>query len=690
MVAEISKTAPSSPEVKKQAEQEPTSPINSLSSETAEVKVIELPKPDLKPFQGPKAEISKPKVEAEISKQIPNPEKIESAPSRPEIKVQAIEEPKEEFIPQVQTYSSQPAQVEVVKDPKLEIRELAPQPAQVSTPDEAAKALAKIPGASINPTTPLNPATPLGSGADSASKLAQPSDPTLLITEVLLLGSIRAFPKTDLYDWLGPLIGRNVTFSQLEKAVGSITRNYRDRGYVAATALIPQQSFTGGRIEVMVYEGDLDPDRPVRFESKEGLRLNTEWAARIVKNAIGNEPIQQDSLERGLLMLQEIPGVSATVDLEPGLTQGTVRAAVVASEGKPVEGSLGANNMGAKSTGQNALSAEVRFNNALGQGEQLGFTYKPSEKKGQESYSLVSSIPVGDHGWRLGLSANHVTYRVDSDEDTRARGESDDITLTLRYPIQRSRALNQSLSVDLTAKRMSDYVNNETISEKSMSSVGATYSFDRTDLSTGNSLYGSVGLNLGKFDLTKNREAYEADQDGPKTHGGFSKTLINAGSSIRLPYNFILGISGSAQMASKNLNTSEKFGLGGPFGVRGYPVGEASGDEGWRISTELKRNLFTSARWGSVGPMLFYDTGSVTRYKRPDGIIEEDQTNSYRLSGWGAGIFASKPNTYDFRLMWATKLGKNPGQRLDDEDRLIDNDGTNSKSRLWATFTYSF
>jgi hemolysin activation/secretion protein len=489
---------------------------------------------------------------------------------------------------------------------------------------------------------------------------------------------------------MGPLIGRNVTFSQLEKAVGSITRNYRDRGYVAATALLPQQSFAGGRIEVMVYEGDLDPDRPVRFESKEGLRLNTEWAARIVKNAIGDEPIQQDSLERGLLMLQEIPGVSATVDLEPGLTQGTVRAAVVASEGKPVEGSLGANNMGAKSTGQNALSAEVRFNNALGQGEQLGFTYKPSEKKGQESYSLVSSIPVGDYGWRLGLNANHVTYRVDSDEDTQARGESDDITLTLRYPIQRSRALNQSLSVDLTAKRMSDYVNNETISEKSMSSVGATYSFDRTDLSTGNSLYGSVGLNLGKLDLTKNREAYEADQDGPKTHGGFSKTLINAGSSIRLPYNFILGISGSAQMASKNLNTSEKFGLGGPFGVRGYPVGEASGDEGWRISTELKRNLFTSAQWGSVGPMLFYDTGSVTRYKRPDGIIEEDQTNSYRLSGWGAGIFASKPNAYDFRLMWATKLGSNPGQRLDDEDRLIDNDGTNSKSRLWATFTYSF
>jgi hypothetical protein len=91
-----------------------------------------------------------------------------------------------------------------------------------------------------------------------------------------------------------------------------------------------------------------------------------------------------------------------------------------------------------------------------------------------------------------------------------------------------------------------------------------------------------------------------------------------------------------------------------------------------------------------MGPMVFYDTGGVTRQKTPYGSSQDEPVNQYRLSGWGAGIFASKPNTYDFRLMWATKLGTNPGQRLDDEDRLIDNDGTNSKSRLWATFTYSF
>lgn len=585
--------------------------------------------------------------------------------------------------PPEQTPSDDPPVAMSVQEPALEVSEI---PADIKLENSAVSSgtpPARLP--EIAPPTEQSPVV-----AENELKLPVPNEPTLLVTELVLMGSIRAFSKAEVFGWMGSVVGRNFTFPDLEKAVAAITRNYRDRGYVAATALIPQQSFANGRVEVMVYEGDLDPDRPVRFESKEGLRLDTEWAARIVKNAIGNEPIQQETLERGLLMLQEIPGVSATVDLEPGLTQGTVRAAVVASEGKPVEGSLGGNNMGAKSTGRNVGSAEVRFNNPLGQGEQLGLTYKPSEKQGQESYSLIGSIPVGDYGWRIGLSANHVTYRVDSDADTQARGESDDITVSFRYPIQRSRGLNQSFSVDVTAKKMSDYVNNESIAEKSMTSIGASYNFDVTDLSTGNTFFGSVGLTSGNLDLKKNPEFFEADQDGPKTHGGFLKTLINGGASIRLPANITFGLTGSTQTASKNLNTSEKFGLGGPYGVRGYPVGEGSGDEGWRISAELKSNLFSSPFWGSMGPMVFYDTGSVTRYKRPDGILEEGQTNSYRLSGWGAGIFASKPNTYDFRLVWATKLGKNPGQRLDAEDRLVDNDGTNDKSRLWATFTYSF
>ena len=38
------------------------------------------------------------------------------------------------------------------------------------------------------------------------------------------------------------------------------------------------------------------------------------------------------------------------------------------------------------------------------------------------------------------------------------------------------------------------------------------------------------------------------------------------------------------QLSSKNLDSSEKFTLGGIGGVEAYPSGEASGDEGRKIS----------------------------------------------------------------------------------------------------------
>ena len=49
-----------------------------------------------------------------------------------------------------------------------------------------------------------------------------------------------------------------------------------------------------------------------------------------------------------------------------------------------------------------------------------------------------------------------------------------------------------------------------------------------------------------------------------------------------------LQILGSMQLANKNLDSSEKFTLGGIGGVRAYPSGEASGDEGRKISFDLK------------------------------------------------------------------------------------------------------
>jgi Hemolysin activation/secretion protein len=97
----------------------------------------------------------------------------------------------------------------------------------------------------------------------------------------------------------------------------------------------------------------------------------------------------------------------------------------------------------------------------------------------------------------------------------------------------------------------------------------------------------------------------------------------------RLTDNNHLYLSFSGQRANKNLDSSEKFSLGGAYGVRAYPQGEGIGDEGYLAILELRHKL---SGWAQC--ILFYDTGSVTINHSPFGPAAPNTRN---LSGAGFG-----------------------------------------------------
>ena len=55
-----------------------------------------------------------------------------------------------------------------------------------------------------------------------------------------------------------------------------------------------------------------------------------------------------------------------------------------------------------------------------------------------------------------------------------------------------------------------------------------------------------------------------------------------------LPAGFSLNLQWRGQWTNNNLDSSEKFSLGGPYGVRAYATAEAMGDRGWLGSVELR------------------------------------------------------------------------------------------------------
>ena len=79
-------------------------------------------------------------------------------------------------------------------------------------------------------------------------------------------------------------------------------------------------------------------------------------------------------------------------------------------------------------------------------------------------------------------------------------------------------------------------------------------------------------------------------------------------------------VHANAQHANQNLDSSERFGLGGAQGVRAYPSGEGYGDEGALLQTELR------IRAGYFTPYGFYDAGWVRLNANPwtDGPNHRD------------------------------------------------------------------
>jgi hemolysin activation/secretion protein len=136
----------------------------------------------------------------------------------------------------------------------------------------------------------------------------------------------------------------------------------------------------------------------------------------------------------------------------------------------------------------------------------------------------------------------------------------------------------------------------------------------------------------------------------------------------------------SGQSADKNLDSSEKFYLGGSSGVRAYPSSEAGGASGQLLNLELRARL-------PEGLMLvgFYDWGHVTQ-NRDDHFSAAPAPNSYHLQGAGLVLGWISSYRLNLKATWARRIGSNPGANLSGRDQ----DGSLNKNRFWLQASMPF
>ncbi|HZN41630.1 MAG TPA: ShlB/FhaC/HecB family hemolysin secretion/activation protein, partial [Planctomycetota bacterium] len=454
-------------------------------------------------------------------------------------------------------------------------------------------------------------------------------------------------------------IGKELDFDGLNEAATKARAYYRSRGYFLAQAYLPQQAIRGGSVQIGIIEGrvgQLELDR----------NPNSNISTRLLAGIIGahltqGDVITETGLERPLLLINDLPTAQVISEIRPSRTVGAADLRVNVDKGSnPVDGYLDFDNQGSRFTGEFRTGGNLNVNTPLGWGDQ--FTFRGFRSSGMWYARVAYLVPVTYYGTRLGFSYTEFDYTLGKQfAPQHINGEGEVGSVYAFHPIVRTRNTNAILQTSYEEKRLTD-------------KTGATGALEFRDIRTTKlGLVGdwrdgilSGGLNAYSTTYTRGRVSIDpsaiaqADDTGHRTAGSFHKFNLEARRLQRLSENANLLLAYVGQKASKNLTSSERLSLGGPGGVRAYPVGEASGHSGHLVQLEA-RYIWPGFKVfeGDFTVFGFYDVGRIKANEQP---IAADVENYRSISGYGAGLSLGKEGSFSLRVSFAFRYGKEEPQ----------------------------
>lgn len=463
-------------------------------------------------------------------------------------------------------------------------------------------------------------------------------------------------------------LNRPVSFFDLQQAALAVATAYRQTGWIVR-AYLPTQDVTEGRITIHVIEAAF---AGAEVEGEPPERIDPALALRIVQaQQPTGQPLRADALDRALLLIDDLPGVSVTAALTPGAQDGQTGLALRLVDGPLLEGEAGIDNTGARSTGSRRATLAATLHSPLRLGDSLRADLLHSS--GTDYARVAWSLPVGSDGWRVGLNASQLRYDVVAPEFAAlgAKGSSASVGVDARYPVLRSRLRNLYVSIAADDKRFRNQANGSTQSRYGLRSLSLGLAGNLYD-----TLAGGGGNQLA---LTGTRGRVNLGQPDPgesaASGGGFGKLRYAVSRQQQLTPTLSLYASLSGQTGSRQLDSSERFYLGGPTGVRAYPANEGSGSRGQLMTAELQWRPLPS-----LSVSGFYDRGSATA-AGPAGDVRTV------LKGYGAAVAWSGPQGLGFKATWARRDGHNPhAQAASGRDQ----DGSLHRHRVWLQASVRF
>ncbi|MDD2775951.1 MAG: ShlB/FhaC/HecB family hemolysin secretion/activation protein [Gallionella sp.] len=537
--------------------------------------------------------------------------------------------------------------------------------AHAAPPDAAGQAMREM--QKQPDLSPPKETVPFHVEGDAAPDTTDANAVRILIKSVRVSGS-RAYSEGELAAMLTDLLGEEHTLAEWEAGATRITAWYRQHGYVVARAYLPAQEIKDGVLRINVLEGEIG-----QVQINNQARLFDLYANDYVRKLQAGDALQAAPVDRTLLLLNDTPGIgSARASLQPGASVGTSDLIIELDPAVLYNANVELDNYGSRYTGEQRLGGALAFNSPLKRGDQLTLRALVSDQN--MSYTrLAYQLPIGGDGLKVGWAYSNTRYYLGKEFATlKAHGMATSTSLYATYPFIRSQLASLYGTLTWESKELVDQTDVPlTTASKQVRLFNLGVMGKRQD-SVGGGGITVADASLVSGELSMDGVSRIIDAFSARSNGMYTKLSYNLNRLQQLSHNQTLSVSFSGQQANTNLNSSEKFSLGGVNGVRAYPQGEGVGDEGWMANVEVRHNLLDQLQG-----VVFYDQGEVTINRTPF----TKTANVRRIGGGGLGLNAQYGELqFKTSLAWRTSGGQ----------PLAEPASLNRNPRLWLQISGQF
>lgn len=499
-----------------------------------------------------------------------------------------------------------------------------------------------------------------------------PGGPSFTIKDIVIEGST-VFTAEELRSEVEEYIGKTVTFEAVPEIEEAIAQHYRRKGYILARALAPEGQVLdpdAAVLRIEVFEGYIDIVRldPLEYEVGERGELlrsilkKIERACHWGDEPVGDKPcpLHQSTLERYLLLANDLPGVKASAVIQPAVeASGGAELFVTISE-KIYSAFAKLDNRGSVYSGPLRLDLGASLNNLTDFYERTSprlIVASPSDEL--VLADITGELPITTEGTRIAVSYTR-SYSRPGDllrtQDIRSHTES--FSVNLIQPVLRSRSENLFARIGFDYRDSLTKVAGDTVffdDRTRTLTVGATY--DVAD-----AYYGVNLLDLRFVKGLPIAGASREDSRRPRSNilatGDFSKIAFETSRLQRVYPEISILAAATGQYSFSNLLVGDQFGIGGDRYVRGYDPSEVLGDHGFAAKLELQYNPgwmgdvldFVDAPLDMLRALqlyAYYDFGMVWQRPSADSLAGIGSTARDRDSAASAGA-GIRFNIYDW------------------------------------------